>query len=553
MVVIITFTMMNRTLEKNYQMAHRATLVNTSRLLDYQMLPLVGKIRSLLGNDALISILTNSNMGFDASQKAQLTDILNGLMFQEKDVNSAVIIDRNGHIFFKSNVNRGAYDLYHYYEENPVESENWCSDTRLADGKELFWGKGVLSGMPDEQIWSVTKLLKRPDTGESIGYLVLNMSRAAFRDIFLTGDEGYRTSAYMIVDPRTGMTSPVCLFGEGNKQDGASILSEYVVHKSDKYIYADVVNERTGWVLLHALERRELNATSLYLRRLLAVFFFIMLAICVGLSRTLARSITSPLYKLEKVIRQVGEGKRRLNETFDLSEVGRIGSQFQDMVNTNLELSERLMETELREREAELLLLQSQINPHFLYNTLDSVYCVAMIHGDDQIADMVLALSNHFKLALNRGDRYICVVDAIEQLKEYVKLQNIRFHDRFTLRIEAGRDVLPMKILNFLLQPFVENAIHHGLEPKLGSGCIDVKAYTEQRRLYIIVSDDGVGTDDTTAFDRGYAVKNVKERIRLNYGEPYGVSITSAKGVGTTVRLTLPVETWRYHVPDRSH
>ena len=96
-----------------------------------------------------------------------------------------------------------------------------------------------------------------------------------------------------------------------------------------------------------------------------------------------------------------------------------IGRKFKEMVNTNLELSERLMAVRLNEREAELLLLQAQINPHFLYNTLDSIYCVAIIHGDDQIAEMILALSNNFKLSLNNGEKYISVADSIRRIAKY--------------------------------------------------------------------------------------------------------------------------------------
>ena len=234
--------------------------------------------------------------------------------------------------------------------------------------------------------------------------------------------------------------------------------------------------------------------------------------------------------------------ERHITEEFDDSEVGQIGQKFKEMVNTNLELSEHLLSAKLNEREAELLLLQSQINPHFLYNTLDSLYCIAIIHGDDQIADMALALSNHFKLALNNGQKFCKVSDAIMQIQEYMKLQNIRFRDRFELELDVDKEIMEERILTFILQPFVENALYHGLEPKIGNGKIVVRGWREEENLIFTVADDGVGMEDISVLQTGYAIQNVWERIHLNYGDEYGFTAESGKGQGTKITITLPVK-----------
>ena len=246
--------------------------------------------------------------------------------------------------------------------------------------------------------------------------------------------------------------------------------------------------------------------------------------------------------QLEQVIDKVGDGERHITEEFDDSEVGQIGQKFKEMVNTNLELSEYLLSAKLNEREAELLLLQSQINPHFLYNTLDSLYCIAIIHGDDQIADMALALSNHFKLALNNGQKFCKVSDAIMQIQEYMKLQNIRFRDRFELELDVDKEIMEERILTFILQPFVENALYHGLEPKIGNGKIVVRGWREEENLIFTVADDGVGMEDISVLQTGYAIQNVRERIHLNYGDEYGFTAESGKGQGTKITITLPVK-----------
>ena len=211
------------------------------------------------------------------------------------------------------------------------------------------------------------------------------------------------------------------------------------------------------------------------------------------------------------------------------------------MVNTNLELSEHLMAVKLNEREAELLLLQSQINPHFLYNTLDSLYYVAIMHGDDQMAEMVEALSDNFKLALNNGSKYIKVADSVKWMQGYMKLQNMRYNNRFELFVDIRREILQRETITFIFQPFIENAMYHGLEPKIGKGKISLRGWQEQNNMIFTIEDDGVGIDDMSRLENGYGVRNVIERIKLNYGEKYGVTFESSPGNGTKVTIVVPV------------
>ena len=194
----------------------------------------------------------------------------------------------------------------------------------------------------------------------------------------------------------------------------------------------------------------------------------------------------------------------------------------------------------LNEREAELLLLQSQINPHFLYNTLDSLYFVAIMHGDDQMAEMVEALSDNFKLALNNGSKYIKVADSVKWMQGYMKLQNMRYNNRFELFVDIRREILQRETITFIFQPFIENAMYHGLEPKIGKGKISLRGWQEQNMIFTI-EDDGVGIDDMSRLENGYGVRNVIERIKLNYGEKYGVTFESSPGNGTKVTIVVPV------------
>lgn len=178
---------------------------------------------------------------------------------------------------------------------------------------------------------------------------------------------------------------------------------------------------------------------------MIAVLCLAMVGLSAYLSYRISKSLTYRLGRLERTIQQVSDGNYDIEEVFDNSEVGKIGNQFKKMVNSNHELNDKLLKTKLKERESELLLLQTQINPHFLYNTLDALYFMAVIHCEEEIAEMVHALSDTFRLSLNRGEKLITVSDEINRLKAYMKVQSFRYKDRFSLILNIDEEIMNRK------------------------------------------------------------------------------------------------------------
>ena len=214
--------------------------------------------------------------------------------------------------------------------------------------------------------------------------------------------------------------------------------------------------------------------------------------------------------------------------------------------------------------QAQINALNSQINPHFLYNTLEMIRSQALIQGAEDVAEMAETLSLMFRYSISKGDNLVTFREEMENLERYFTIQQYRFPNRFTLEkiFPDSEEIMNCRIPKLTLQPLIENAVYHGLEKKLGKGTITVRAFTVGKRLTIRVHDDGEGIaperleelqkaiemgisyvyTDKRSKGNGVALINVNQRIQLQFGREYGLSISSVLHKGTIVELTLPVE-----------
>lgn len=296
----------------------------------------------------------------------------------------------------------------------------------------------------------------------------------------------------------------------------------------------------SGFKTLVSISTADLNGITRYVRVMTPLILITSVLVATLLAILLTGMINRPLKKLKNVVVNLKDGEP-ITEEFDVGEIGQVGNALKRTIDNNLELRERLIQSRVKEREAELLLLQSQINPHFLYNTLDSIYCKAMIHQQDVIAAMVLALSNMFKLSLNKGKYILNVREELEHVEQYMAIQKLRYKERFELIVDVDEDLLDLHIIKLILQPFVENSVYHGLEPKLGNGYIEIQGERLEDTIYFRILDNGVGMDNPDAIFNGYGVTNVVDRIHLFYGGAYGIRVTTVKGCRTGVEIRIPV------------
>lgn len=265
--------------------------------------------------------------------------------------------------------------------------------------------------------------------------------------------------------------------------------------------------------------------------------------------------VTKPLRKLNEAINDVSEGNfEQQVEVLTHDEVGEVAECFNRMVRAIKELIDKNYVITLREQESELAALQAQINPHFLYNTLDSLYWQAMEQDNEEIAESILALSQLFRLVLSQGQREVTVEQETELVSRYLQIQQMRFSRRLQYEVRVEDAVRPEKIPKLILQPFVENAIVHGFENVSTCCKVTVTAVRQNDRMHFTIADTGVGMSQSQidgiweaepdAYRKQrigrYAIKNIKERLERAYKDDFTLEIQSEVGKGTTVILDLP-------------
>lgn len=322
----------------------------------------------------------------------------------------------------------------------------------------------------------------------------------------------------------------------------------------------------TGWTTAGVFSIRSALREADLIRWYALVVGGVTVAFAMLLSVFFASSIARPVVTLRSLMKQAETGD------FDVrfpegrhDEIGQLGHSFNAMIEEIRNLIAQVYHEQQRKREAELRVLQEQIKPHFLYNTLDTIQWMAQEHGAVDIVNVVAALTRLFRVGLSRGKEMIPLEEEFKHVESYLYIQKIRYEDKFDYAVSLGAGLENCKVLKVILQPLVENALYHGIKERRGSGHIGVSAERSEGALLFTIQDDGTGIrperlvqlrkeleeDALRHRERdadwgegggiGFGARNVHERIRLSFGEGYGITYESEWGRGTTVILRHPL------------
>lgn len=288
--------------------------------------------------------------------------------------------------------------------------------------------------------------------------------------------------------------------------------------------------------------------------RYLLVAFLGIFVLILFLSYFIPLSITRPILRVEEVTKQVASGNLSVrSDVEDGVEVRALSESLNTMIDKINELLEQVTKEQIRLRKAEFELLQAQINPHFLYNTLDTIIWLAETGEQKKVVSMVGSLSDFFRSTLSRGKDIVTLKEELQHVRSYLEIQQVRYQDILQYEIEAPEELYLCQIPKMTIQPLVENALYHGIKNKRGVGQIRIRCKKEDNVCRIRIEDNGIGvTKERLAQVQDgilhkvltgkdiYGLYNVHERIRLNFGEDYGISIESEYGEGTVVSIVVP-------------
>ena len=325
-------------------------------------------------------------------------------------------------------------------------------------------------------------------------------------------------------------------------------------------LYVSTISN-TGWKVAVFTNNSQIYSVFYSFITIVAIVTFVLSIIYVWIIYMIVKQVTYPLYRLQSEMNKVRdlnyEEKKKVYRKGN-KEIVQLEDTYNEMMKRIRDLAEKIVQEQENQRKSELKALQNQINPHFLYNTLDSI--IYMIDkGENQKAEeMIVALSKFFRISISKGRTIIPLKDEIEHVRNYLLIQKIRFGEHFSYYINVDQDLYQYSCLKLILQPLVENAIEHGLNDDENDGRIDINVYQDEKNIIFEVKDNGYGISEERlktiyqsfkddSIHEGVGLKNVYQRVKIYYGDSADLIINSIIDEGTIIRIIIPKEEAKKH------
>ena len=478
------------------------------------------------------------------------------ILDSRSDILNVGIIGTNGRML----INEGRESV------NPdldLSTQEWYTEPLKADVSVCLTSSHVQHIISGQRPWVITlsRGIRDQSSGvEKAGVFFIDLNYSAISELCDQNNIGNRGYAFILDAEGNIVYHPQQqqLYNELQTENISLILEA----NSDTVLTGKGKNERlytlsrsvkTGWTTVDCVNVDELLKESNKAQSIYVLIAAALVIVALFLTRFIAGTITSPIQRLRDSMARVQEGDFDIPDVVETSEneIGSLTRSFNVMTRRIRELMDQNVRDQEAKRKSELKALQSQINPHFLYNTLDSIIWMAEGKKNEEVVLMTASLARLLRQSISNEDEVVPIAQEVEYARGYLTIQKMRYKDKMEFQIDVDPAILHINLIKLVLQPVIENAIYHGLKYKESKGLLIVKGFMKNGNAVLQVIDNGVGMDEETLahiYDRhkvnyqsnGVGVYNVQKRLQLYYGSAYGITYESKVGVGTTATITIP-------------
>jgi two-component system sensor histidine kinase YesM len=550
-------------LRENARYLLENTMLQTNMIINDKFTTIFGELVSLENNDAYMDMILNKYTGENDEKKyldfikmsGKLNDIYNTYFQVIDSIYFYCNNDREVMLFKDFVPTRISIDL-----DKCMEKYNWSD-------KGYYWANihkdDVFSSVQDRNVISVFKLLGNKNS-EAKAILLFNLKSNYFLDII--NKIRVSSNGYVALISDDGI-----LFSKDDREiydiDGQVVEQLRENAGKSGSLNVDSANGKklfivynslsiNNWVLAAVVPEKDITEKAEQIKYFSFAIIIVLVILSSFLTVLFTESISKSIRYLSEQVKKFEKGD--FNVKFKLpyssNEIGVLARGLGSLVGSVKELLEKVKAEQEKKRLKELLILQSQINPHFLYNTLGSIKHLIDMNENSKAGKMTAALTKFFMIGVNRGKEIISLREEIEHVNSYLFIQKMRYSKEFDFHINVDEEVLESKTMKLTLQPIVENSIYHGIKDKTALSQIMISGWKEENDVFIEVYDNGVGinpekldilmksikSDKIDDIPITYGLRNVNERLKLYFGEGYGINITSVEGEYTSVLMKLP-------------
>lgn len=560
---IISFLISEKQIRQNANLNITDTVSQTQIFLDNRLSEIFEKLYTLENDKKILSIISkfdrNSGNQNQISDLLVMNDVLENLYASNYSMLDSIFVYFNNGRFV---VHKGKMQN----EKIIFDFNSWQSKYT---GNKLgyYWlnlhRNSIYESSRVNEVYSVFKLIGNQDTKVN-GIILFNLNKKFFENILSNpeiSENGYlalvsedEVTVFKDVDAKYTMDGTVLNYlRDTNKVSGQITFQKYGGVKMN-VVYTSL--KMNKWKIVAVFPNEDIVHNLKDIKLYMALLLLGLILVAIILSNQIARYITNPITEMKNKVKRVEMGD--LEVVFhdkSNNELGMLSRILNELIAKIKFLLEQARLEQENKRKAEIEIMQAQIKPHFLYNSLEAIRQLSDMQENKLASSMVEALANFYRLSISRGDEYIYIDVEIENIKNYLFIMQMRYGDKFEYEIKVSSEIMQYTIPKLLLQPLVENAIYHGIKQKRGSGRIEIEGFVKDEYIFLKVVDDGIGMQPETLESlkatlspesnsqqpiKAFGILNVSDRIKAVYGSAYGLVFDSRFGNGTVVQIMIP-------------